>query len=266
MRLFIARLALPCIVVIVFSLGFAGISYAKVELGEALAIWLFDEGEGDVCADFSGNGHDGALTGDVRWDTGKFGDAILLDGISGHVVAGIVELPNNSFTATLWVNMPDVPTEWVHVLENGSLDHGNWWGAFRLEPGAEEGRFYVSLGDGAQSLDNGANGQLIGWKAGQWEHLAVTYDGSRCRIYLNGAEVDGFDASTDITAGAGTVIIGCMSSQSRYYSGLVDEVAIFDPALDVDDINLIMTMGIIGSFPVSPAGRLATTWSYIKSE
>ena len=78
--------------------------------------------------------------------------------------------------------------------------------------------------------------------------------------------MDGFDASTDITAGAGTVIIGCMSSQSRYYSGLVDEVAIFDPALDVDDINLIMTMGIIGSFPVSPAGRLATTWSYIKSE
>jgi hypothetical protein len=248
------------------GLAFAGMSIAKVELEEALAIWLFDEGKGDVCADFTGKGHDGTITGDVKWDTGKFGDAILLDGISGHVVAGVVELPNNSFTATLWVYMPEVPAGWVHVLENGSLENGNWWGAFRLEPGAEEGRFYVSLGDGAQSLDNGTNGQLIGWKAGQWEHLAVTYDGSRCRIYLNGAEVDGFDANLDITAGAGTVIIGCMSSQSRYYSGLVDEVALFDNALDVDEINFIMTMGIVGSFPVSPAGRLATTWSYIKSQ
>jgi hypothetical protein len=46
----------------------------------------------------------------------------------------------------------------------------------------------------------------------------------------------------------------------------VDEVAIFGSALDVDDINLIMTMGIIGAFPVSPAGKLATTWSYVKSQ
>jgi hypothetical protein len=266
MKLLIAQVILLCIGVIVVSLGLVGISHANVELADALAIWLFDEGSGKVCTDSSGNGHDGTFTGDVKWDKGKFGDAIALDGLSGHVVAGIVELPNNSFTATLWVNMPDVPADWVHVLENGSLDHGNWWGSFRLEPGAEEGRFYVALGDGVQCLDNGANGQLIGWKTGQWEHLAVTYDGSRCRIYLNGAEVDGFDANVDITAGAGTVIIGCLSSQSRYYSGLVDEVAIFDPALEADDINLIMSMGIIGAFPVSPAGRLATTWSHVKSQ
>lgn len=266
MRLLISRLALLCMGLIVVGLGLARVSHADVEQADALAIWLFDEGNGKDCADSSGNGHDGIFNGDVKWDKGKFGDAILLDGVSSHVVAGIVELPNNSFTATLWVNMPDVPTEWVHVLENGSLDHGNWWGAFRLELGAEEGKFYVSLGDGAQSLDNGADGQPIGWKSGKWEHLAVTYDGSRCRIYLNGVEVDGYDANADITAGAGTVIIGCLAGQRRYYNGLVDEVAIFDPALDVDDINLIMTMGIIGSFPVSPAGRLATTWSYIKNQ
>jgi len=103
MRLLIVRLILVCIGTIVISLGFAGISHADVELADALAIWLFDEGEGDVCADSSGNGHDGIIKGDVEWDIGKFGDAILLNGIDGNVVAGIVELPNNSFTATLWV-------------------------------------------------------------------------------------------------------------------------------------------------------------------
>ena len=85
MRLLIGRLALLYMGLLAMGLGLAGISNANLELEEALAIWLFDEGEGDVCADFSGNGHDGTLTGDAEWDTGKFGDAILLDGISGHV-------------------------------------------------------------------------------------------------------------------------------------------------------------------------------------
>jgi hypothetical protein len=161
--------------------------------------------------------------------------------------------------------MDDVPADWVHVVENGSLDHGKWYGSFRLEPGAEEGRFYVALGDGVQCADNGANGQLIGWETRKWEHLAVTYDGAKCRIFLNGTEVDGFDTDVDVTAGVGTVIIGSLAAESRFYNGLVDEFAIFNVALSADDINLIMNKGLIGAAPVLPAGKLETTWSSIKT-
>jgi len=260
------RLTLIFVFVISIGLMLNSLADAAVDLETVVAMWLFDEGDGEIASDSSGNGHDGVFNGNVDWDKGKFGDALRFDGTNSYVNAGEVLLPENSFTVALWVYMDDVPTDWVHIVENGSIEHGDWYGSFRLEPGAEEGRFYVSLGDNVQSVDNGVSGQLIGWKIDKWEHLAVTYDGSKCRIYLNGDEVDGFDTDPDVTAGAGTVIIGSLTGTSRFYSGLVDELAIFDLALSEDNINSIISKGLQGAFSVYPAGKLATTWSGIKDQ
>ncbi len=259
------RLALACVFVFSIGLMLSSLADAAIDPETVVAMWLFDEGDGEIASDSSGNGHDGVFNGNVDWAKGKFGEALLFDGTNAYVNAGEVLLPKNSFTVALWVYMDDVPTGWVHVVENGSIEHGNWYGSFRLEPAAEEGRFYVSLGDGVQSLDNGANGQIIGWKIDKWEHLAVTYDGSKCSIYLNGIEMDGFDTNQDVTTGAGTVIIGSLAGTSRFYNGLVDELAIFDMALNEEDINFIMSRGLQGAFSVYPAGKLATTWSGIKN-
>jgi hypothetical protein len=265
MKVSAAGLGLACMNLVIGGLILIGTTDAKIDLETVAAMWLFDEGKGDIAEDSSGNGHDGVFNGNVGWAKGKFGEALQLDGTSAHVNAGVVPLTDNSFSVALWVYMEDVPAGWVHVVENGSVEHAQWYGSFRLEPGAEEGRFYVSLGDNVQSIDNGANGQLIGWKTKKWEHLAVTYDGARCRIYLNGAEVDGFDTNADVTAGVGTVIIGSLSGGSRFYNGLVDELAIFNIALSADDINAIMSKGLQGAALVSRLGKLATTWSGIKN-
>ena len=260
------KLALVCVFMLSVGLMLNSLADAAVDPETVVAMWLFDEGDGEIASDSSGNGHDGVFNGNVNWAKGKFGEALLFDGTNAYVNAGEVLLPKNSFTVALWVYMDDAQADWVHVVENGSIEHGNWYGSFRLEPAAEEGRFYVSLGDGVQSLDNGANGQSIGWKIDKWEHLAVTYNGSKCSIYLNGIEVDSFDTDPDVTAGAGTVIIGSLTGTSRFYNGLVDELAIFDMALNEEDINFIMNKGLQGAFSVYPAGKLATTWSGIKNQ
>ena len=56
-----------------------------------------------------------------------------------------------------------------------------------------------------------------------------------------------------------------MSQQSRFYNGMIDEFTIFGTALSADDINLIMTSGIVFLSPVFPAGKLVSTWSHIKN-
>ena len=60
--------------------------------------------------------------------------------------------------------------------------------------------------------------------------------------------------------------IGSWEGQNRFYKGLADEIAIFSVALSVDEINDIIVNGLAGVSPVSPAGRLVSTWSHIKSQ
>ena len=47
---------------------------------EAIGVWLFDEGDGKIVKDVSGNEHHGEIVGEVAWAGGKFGTALEFDG------------------------------------------------------------------------------------------------------------------------------------------------------------------------------------------
>ena len=51
---------------------------------DAIGVWLFDEGAGEIVKDVSGNGHHGEIVGEVAWSEGKFDNALEFDG--GHVL------------------------------------------------------------------------------------------------------------------------------------------------------------------------------------
>ncbi|MDE0555538.1 MAG: hypothetical protein OXI24_15055 [Candidatus Poribacteria bacterium] len=44
-----------------FAVCYAATGYAKIDPKTVVGIWLFDEGNGKVAEDLSGNGHDGEL-------------------------------------------------------------------------------------------------------------------------------------------------------------------------------------------------------------
>ena len=259
---------LACAILMLIILMLAGTSHAIIDPETILAMWLFDEVGGDTTVDNSGNGHDATLIGNVTWPQGqgKFDGALQFDGIDAYLKAGPVPLPSNSFTATLWAYIEE-QASWAHLLENGSPEF-DWWGSFRIQAGAEVGWFYVALGNGAAPIaDNGPNGEMIGWEADKWSHIAVTYDGAKCRLYLNGSEATNFDCNLDVTTSAGTVLMGCFNEKKNYYKGLLDDVAIFSVALGADQINNIMNNGLlIETSPVEPMGKLATTWSHVKGQ
>ena len=49
----------------------AGISQAQVDLDAVMAVWNFDEGQGDTIKDRSGNGRDGTLNEWPNMGSGK---------------------------------------------------------------------------------------------------------------------------------------------------------------------------------------------------
>ena len=74
-----------CVSIMVISLMFAGISYAKIDFKNCVGMWLFDEDKGDVAKDSSSKGNDGQIIGKAKRVAGKFGSALKFDGVTAAV-------------------------------------------------------------------------------------------------------------------------------------------------------------------------------------
>jgi hypothetical protein len=251
--------ALICLALISTGL-IATTSYAEFSEEDIAAMWLFDEGEGDVAEDSSPNGNDAMFNGGPKWTEGKFGKAISLDGADDYLSAGdsdSLDVVGEAMTLLGWINADAFPASWNHLI--------------RKTP--ENPRIYI-LGvhntalpftflktDAQQVADVQGSTSL---PTGEWVHLAMTYNGAEVTIYVNG-EVDAISpASGTIEASDGELRIG-RGDPAGYFTGTIDEVAIFRVALSPDEIKAIMDEGFAGFLSVGPTGRLAETWGNIKA-
>ena len=260
MKVVVSTLTLMCISLIVLSLMLTGQSFAKIDPGAIIGMWLFDEGNGEVTKDTSGKGHDGEIKG-AKWIDGKFKKALEFEG-NAHVNAGEVPLPANAVTVVLWASV-DTSQQWIHIIENGVVEH-TWHGGFRLELGGE-GVTYIAIGDGGAYKDNAGNGVPTGWKYKEWFHWGFTYDGKIARHYQNGKETHTFESNLDISKGVGTLIFASMQGTERFLEGRIDDVAVFNVVLSQDDIKTIMNSGLqVAALAVSPWDKLSLTWGKMK--
>lgn len=72
-------------------------------------------------------------------------------------------------------------------------------------------------------------------KAGVYQHVAATYDGTTARLYVNGLLVNSFDASGTIPLGPGPLLMGNDGSERRY-SGAIDSALFTTHALTADEV------------------------------
>ena len=86
-------------------------------------------------------------------------------------------------------------------------------------------------------------------------------------IYIDGAlEKNSFLA--ELITPNSVVTIGKPFEDERIFNGLIDEVAIFNVALEKADIKAIMDKGLavaLGITAVYPTGKLTTMWGSIKT-
>jgi hypothetical protein len=75
--------------------------------------------------------------------------------------------------------------------------------------------------------------------ADEWQHVAWTYDGRTMRLYLGGKEIAASDVSSPLQFGKNTVI-------APNFSGLLDELAIFQRPLSADEIARIYAVQTYG--------------------
>ena len=96
-------------------------------------------------------------------------------------------------------------------------------------------RFVVfnSGGTAAQSYINTSD-----WSTGNWYNVAGTYDGSNIKVYLNGVLKDTVALTGTVRNITQSFRIGRYSASSDF-SGDIDEVAIWNEALELADVQTI---------------------------
>jgi len=98
-----------------------------------------------------------------------------------------------------------------------------------------------------------------------WHHVALTYDGSIQKFYVDGVFIgDNVACKGKIDIAANSLTIG--TGNTGFYTGSIDEVAVFNVALEEDDFGIIITKGLRDIAAVLSIGKIAITWANIKAQ
>lgn len=205
-----------------------------------LACYLkFDEGKGEVTKDSSGQGNEGTINGEPEWVKGKFGFAMKFDGEDDHIeLPYILPATEQPITIEAWVNPATLDRpEWETVIINKRCTKNSWC-LYQTQDGSFG--FHVWKGDPGPAY--GITSKKISENV--WYHVVATYDGANTiKIYVNAGipavknDVEELQDSDDPTTNKVMVGKGSGGNAKRFFSGMMDEVKIYNRVLSDAEIK-----------------------------
>ena len=221
--------------------------------------WAFDDGQGTVATDSSGQQppNNGTLVVGPTWTTGKVGGALALDGSNDLV--DVHDSPSleisGGITLAAWIKPNAVATQRVITKDYGTA---NGYELSLSNSGHAFVRFNQATSGNTYRLDANASYPTDG---NTWVHLAATYDEATIKIYVNGV-LDNSMATT-FTIGMNHVDLGLAAdvgsgSGTNTLHGQMDEVRIYNGALSDQDIKNLWTASATNQPPVVNAGANQT--------
>ena len=238
-------------------------SWVEEEMeANVVAYWRFEEANGTTAYDWVGD-NDGTLTNGPVWTTGKVGGALEFDGVDDYVeISDDPVLSPKKITLAAWIYPDDVSHtfqiigKWEPLDNEYIFDNKNDNDRLRLgiDPGGS-GFVGIYSNDGVLTPNS-------------WQHVAVTWDGSSCVFYVNGANAgENSSYSGDLRDSDNPVTIGRRNDGARYFDGRIDEVGIWDRALSAGEIEQLYENGLAGHEYIDPVFADADGGDYhLKSE
>ena len=250
------------IVLCVIALSFSVSAWAINDDDALMLYFTFDNDDGGKVKDVSGNNLEGTLEGAVWSKDGKFGGAVHLENSEQFVeVDAVPELDiTDELTIQTWYFPEESQGDSNLMGRRSSANVGGyclqWSAQFTGSPQIET---WINIGGWQGSRKK----QTIKPALEKWHHVSSTYDGDMIRQYIDGElDVEFKPPAGKINSIEVVFRIGKGQTGLAGMVGLVDEVAIYNRALTVEEINQDMENGVF--FAVDPKDKLATTWGKLK--
>ena len=189
--------------------------------GGMLAQYLFNETTGTIAHDSSGNNNDASLVNNPTWTSG----ALTFDGTSNYVQTPVTNGSTRTLAAWIYPHTSDSVSYIESVFDTDVPgQHGSGWGL-------NGGKFRAILDD--RFWDTGVSVTL-----NQWQHVALAFDQTAARFYVNGA----LKASLSYTQGGVTSAsyrIGKSHANPLYFDGLVRDARIYGRRLSDAEVAML---------------------------
>ena len=219
-------------------------AFGTAELAGLIAWWKLDESGGRDVADASGYGNVGKiLNGEPRWQTtgGKIGGALRFGGNGDWV-----HVANESkfdcvaaVTVAAWIKVNRFDKEYQAIVTKGDS-------AWRIQ--RNQNTDALEFACSGLAIPGGDQwGGLYGNRSvndGKWHHVAGVYDGQKMYLYVDGVVDSSQPASGGINTNDEPVYIGENSEMTgRFWNGLIDDVRVYNFALDQTGIEALYNEG-----------------------
>lgn len=211
------------------------------QVGMLIAHWTFDDNEGMIAGDSSGNGHAGTLRNSPVWTDGRFGGTLLFDGTDDYVDLDGIDIVGPGLTIAAWIKassfLPDWADNRIISRATGTGEQDHYWMLSTINSGGVKLRFRLKT--------NGVTNTLIAHSGNiatdTWIHVAATYDGSQMKLYKDGMVVGGMSKSGSLPMSSSVeTCIGRNPDGYGYFHGLIDDVRIYNYALRQIEIQKLI--------------------------
>jgi uncharacterized sulfatase len=185
----------------------------------------------------------GTAQGGAGYATGRFGQAVSLDGVNDFIStasAGDAVIPDTDYTLMAWVNWDGANTNRGYIA--GGQNSGTSGETFTMGKAANGSDRILFL----NLLPNGGQGNSVtespaaALSTGTWHHVAYTVHSTNgTTLYLDGTAVGSNPARTTHTASTTVFNIGNnpQTGSPNPFDGLIDDVAVFSGVLSTTQIN-----------------------------
>jgi uncharacterized protein (TIGR02145 family) len=203
--------------------------------------------------DESGNGNNGAVYG-ATLTTDRFGianNAYLFNGISNYIKASSNQLPTGERTTSFWLNASDYNHR-MAMAYGGGANNGLSW-LVHLNMTSCSGNNNITMQ--SHGCINALNAPISFIPVNQWNHVVITTSSAGTKIYLNGVMRasnltyvnNTYVFGKDIAIGSAVTVSGIApysnSSDANYFNGKLDEVRIYNRALNQSEITALYNEG-----------------------
>ena len=208
--------------------------------------WKLDETSTSTYIDSIGSA-DMSCTNCPTWTSGKVDNCQDFDSTSTErLYTDPVSNPTSEITVMAWVRPDDLtsPDKGIITKEN----------SFLLEIESDGAELSFSRYQGGSFSE--CEPTVSVFTEGVWTHVAATWDGSVSRVYVNGSEIGNGDyADGPINDNTNPYYVGFSThNPERYFDGCIDEVAVFDRALEETEIQQLYNKGLTGEGYCEPGG------------